>query len=443
MMMTRYALAAGLALSVAPPALAATDIQTVESENGFTAWLAEEHSIPFVALELRFKGGASLDEEGKRGATNLMVGLLEEGTGDLDARGFAAATESIAANFSYDVGDDAVAVSARFLTETRDEAVDLLRRSLIEPSFSEAAIERVRAQVLSSIRSDATDPDSIAAETFAKTAFGDHPYGSAFQGTLESVASLTREDLVTAHENALAQDRVYVSAAGDITPEELSQLMDDLLSDLPETGAPMPRDVEVQMPGGETVVPFETPQSTAVFGHEGIARADPDFFAAYVMNEILGGGGFEARLMQEVREERGLTYGVYSYLVPKDHGPLYMGRVASANDRVAEAVEVIRDEWARMAEEGVTEEELEAAKTYLTGAYPLRFDSNAAIAGILVGMQLDGLSPEYVLTRNDKVEALTVEDINRVAKRLLKPDSLHFTIVGEPEGLEGETSPGQ
>ncbi|GGA94807.1 peptidase M16 [Allosediminivita pacifica] len=442
-MMMRFALIAGIALGAATTAQAATDIQTVESENGFTAWLAEEHSIPFVALELRFRGGASLDEEGKRGATNLMVGLLEEGSGDMDARGFAAAAESIAANFSYDVGDDAVAVSARFLTETRDEAVDLLRQSLVEPTFSETALERVRAQVLSSIRSDVTDPDTLAAESFAKAAFGDHPYGSPYIGSLESVAALTREDMQTALHNAIAQDRVYVSAAGDITPEELSQLMDDLLSDLPETGAPMPEDVDVQMQGGETVVPFDTPQSTVVFGHEGIARDDPDFFAAYVMNHILGGGGFEARLMQEVREKRGLTYGVYSYLVPKDHGPVYMGRVASANDRVGEAVQVIRDEWARMAEEGVTEEELERAKTYLTGAYPLRFDSNAAIAGILVGMQLDGLDPEYVLTRNDKVEALTVEDINRVAKRLLKPEALHFAIVGQPEGLQEVSAPGQ
>ena len=206
----------------------------------------------------------------------------------------------------------------------------------------------------------------------------------------------------------------------------------------------MPADVDVAMPGGETVVPFDTPQSVAVFGHEGIARDDPDFFPAFVMNQALGGGGFEARLMQEVREKRGLTYGVYSFLVPKDHAALYMGRVASANDRIAQAIEVIRAEWARMAEKGMTEQELEQVKTYLTGEYPLRFDSNAAIARILVGMQLDGLSPDYVTNRNDMVRAVTVEDIARVADRLLKPEALTFTVVGQPAGLDGAAElPGQ
>jgi zinc protease len=229
---------------------------------------------------------------------------------------------------------------------------------------------------------------------------------------------------------------VYVGAAGDISAEELSEILDTLLSDLPEKGAPQAADVEVVTEAGVTVVPFDVPQSVAIFGHEGIARDDPDFFAAYVLNEILGGGGFEARLMEEVREKRGLTYGVYSYLVPKDHAALYLGRVSSANDRIAEAIEVIRDEWTKMAENGVTEEELATARTYLTGAYPLRFDGNGPIANILVGMQMDDLPVDYVNTRNDKINEITLEDIKRVAARVLKPEALHFVVVGQPEGLE-------
>ena len=432
--MKRFILAVGLILGGAA-AQAEVDIEVVESPVGFTAWLVEEPSIPFVALELRFKGGASLDAPGKRGATNLMVALLEEGSGDLDAQGFAAATESIAARFSYDVGDDTVSVSARFLTETMDEAVALLRQSLVDPVFDESSIERVRGQVISGIRSDATDPDELAGRAFDEIAFGDHPYGSDISGTLDSVAGLTRDDLVAAHRATMAQDRVHVSAAGDISAEALAALMDSLLSDLPETGAPQVPDIAVALEGGVTVVPFDTPQSVAVFGHEGIPRNDPDFFAAYVLNQVLGGGGFEARLMEEVREKRGLTYGVYSYLVPKDRAAVYMGRVASANDRIAEAIEVIQDEWRKAAEEGVSEAELEAVKTYLTGAYPLRFDSNAAIARILVGMQLDDLTPDYVVTRNDKVAAVTLEDIRRVAARILKPEALHFAVVGQPVGI--------
>jgi zinc protease len=212
--------------------------------------------------------------------------------------------------------------------------------------------------------------------------------------------------------------------------------MDELLGDLPETGAPLPGRVEVETSAGVEVVPFDTPQSVAMFGHRGMTRDDPDFFAAYVLNTIFGGGGFEARLMDEVREKRGLTYGVYSYLAPMDHAELFLGRVASANDKIGEAIDVIREEWRKIATEGVTEAELDRAKTYLTGAYPLRFDGNAPIAKILVGMQMDGLTPDYVNTRNDKIEAVTKADVDRVAAELLKPEELLFVVVGQPEGIE-------
>ncbi|WP_292289096.1 pitrilysin family protein [Marivita sp.] len=429
------ALAAFMMLA-AVPLRAEIDITEVTSPGGIDAWLVEEESIPFVALELRFKGGASLDAPGKRGATNLMVGLLEEGAGDLESREFAERAEALAASFEFDVGDDAVSISARFLTENQDEALALLRDAITQPRFDQTAIDRVKAQIVSSIRSDAQDPDSIVGEQFDQMVFGDHPYGSSIEGTEESLAALTREDLLAAHQGALARDRVHVGAAGDISAEELAEVLDKLLADLPETGAPQPADVDVETEAGVTVVPFDVPQSVAIFGHEGIARDDPDFFAAYVLNEILGGGGFEARLMEEVREKRGLTYGVYSYLVPKDHAELYLGRVSSANDRIAEAIDVIRDEWAKMAENGVTQEELDSAKTYLTGAYPLRFDGNGPIANILVGMQMDDLPVDYVNTRNDKIEAITLEDIKRVAARILKPEALRFVVVGQPEGLE-------
>ncbi|MDP4989982.1 MAG: insulinase family protein [Marivita lacus] len=423
-------------LIAAAPLRAEIDITEVTSPGGVNAWLVQEETIPFVALELRFKGGGSLDLPGKRGATNLMVGLLEEGAGDLDAREFAERAESLAASFDFDISDDAVSISARFLTENQDEALALLRDAITQPRFDQAAIDRVKAQIVSGIRSDAQDPDDLVGAAFDSMVFGDHPYGSSIEGTEESVAALTRDDLLTAYKGALARDRVYVGAAGDISAEGLAELMDKLLADLPETGLPQAPDIDVSTEAGVTVVPFDVPQSVAIFGHEGIARDDPDFFVAFVLNEILGGGGFEARLMEEVREKRGLTYGVYSYLVPKDHAALYLGRVSSANDRIAEAIAVIRDEWSKMAENGVTQEELDGAKTYLTGAYPLRFDGNGPIANILVGMQMDGLPVDYVNTRNAQVEAITLEDIKRVAARILKPEALRFVVVGQPEGLD-------
>lgn len=431
----RHILAAAFSLILIVPAWAEVAIKEVTSPGGITAWLVEDHSIPFVALELRFKGGASVDVEGKRGAINLMTGLLEEGAGDLDARGFARALEELAATFSYDVGDDALSVSARFLTETRDASVALLRSSIKEPLFDEASLERVRAQVLSGLASDAKDPNEIAGKTFDALAFGDHPYATSISGTIESVSALTRDDLVEAHRNVFARDRLYVGAVGDITEEELGLMLDTLLGDLPATGAPLPGPATVTIEGGTTVVDFETPQSVALFGHKGMDRDDPDFFAAYLMNQVLGGGSFESRLMSEVREKRGLTYGVYSYLVPKDYAATYMGSVSSANDRIGEAIDVIKEQWAFMQSEGVTAEELQDAKTYLTGAYPLRFSGNGPIADIMVGMQMQGLPIDYIATRNDKIDAVTLDDVNRVAAELLQPENLRVVIVGQPTGL--------
>ena len=436
--MIRFAITLGAFLMAALPLRAAVEIQQVTSPGGISAWLVEEHSIPFTALEIRFKGGQSLDRPGKRGAVNLMTGLIEEGAGDLDAQGFAAARESLAASYGFDSWNDGLSVSAQFLTENRPEAVELLRKALIEPRFDQDAVDRVREQVLSGIRSDATDPGEIASATVARLSFGDHPYGSDGGGTTESVTALTRDDIVQAWQDVLVRDQLYVGAVGDITPGELGVLLDDLLGALPQSGASMSGKAEFLAGPGVTVVPFDTPQSVIVFGHAGIERDDPDFFPAFVANQIFGGSGFSARLMTEVREKRGLTYGIGTYLATYDHGEAVLGQASTANERAAETVEVIRDEWARIAEQGVTEDELDAAKTFLTGAYPLRFDGNGRIAGQLVGMQTEGLTVDYIITRNDKVNAVTLDDIKRVAKRVFRPEDLHFVVVGQPDGLQSD-----
>ncbi|MEY4871083.1 MAG: hypothetical protein RLZZ563_413 [Pseudomonadota bacterium] len=417
------------------PLRAAVDIQTVTSPGGITAWLVQEENIPFTALEIRFRGGTSLDPAGKGGAVNLMTALIEEGTGDLDSQGFAAARDSLAASFSFSSDSDTVAVSAQFLTENRDQAIDLLRQAITAPRFDADAIERVRGQVLAGLRSDAKDPEAIAGNLFRTKAFGDHPYGRDGDGTIDSVTSLTRDDLVAAHQATLARDRVFVAAAGDISPEELGLLLDTLLGGLPETGAPQIGRADVALTGGVTVEPFPGPQSVILFGHSGIKRDDPDFFAATILNEVLGGSGFSARLMTEVREKRGLTYGIGTSLVGYDQAELVMGQAAVGNARVAEAVQVIRDEWVRIATTGISADELAKTKTYLTGAYPLRFDGNGPLATIMVNMQLIGLPSDYPKTRNDKVNAVTAEDVQRVAKTLFRPDDLRFIVVGEPDGL--------
>ena len=310
--MIRFFCAILLTFFVSLPATADVDIKEVETQGGLNAWLVQDNAVPFLALEIRFKGGASLDAPGKRGAINLMTALLEEGAGDMDARDFARESDSLAASFSFNVTDDSLSISARMLTENRNEAAALLRAALFEPRFDETSINRVRGQVLSNITSDLKDPDEIANRAMDNILFGDHPYASSLDGTTESVSALTRDDILAAHRAVFARDRVYIAAVGDITEEALAAFLDELLAGLPEEGEPIPSPADLEIPGGVTVVPFNTPQSVARFFQTGIDRDDPDYFAAMVMNHLLGGGSFESRLTDEVRKKRGLTYGVYS-----------------------------------------------------------------------------------------------------------------------------------
>ncbi len=434
-MMVRALALMGALICLALPLRAAVAIQEVTSPGGIKAWLVENHDIPFTALNIRFKGGTSLDASGKRGAVNLMTALIEEGAGDLDSQAFAAARDGMAAEFGFSSDSDGVSVSARFLTDTSAQATDLLHLALTQPRFDAKAIERVRGQVLQNIASSAKDPGTIASDLLSQAAFGDHPYGSSGDGTADSVQVLTRDDLLAAYHGALARDRIYVAAAGDISATDLGLMLDKLLGDLPATGAPQPADVALTAKGDVTQQSFPGPQSTISFYQSGIQFEDPDYFAATILNEILGGNGFSSRLMNEVREKRGLSYGIDTSLAAYEHAELLAGSVATSNEKAAETMQVIRDVWADVAKNGVTQKEVDDTKTYLTGAYPLRFDGNKRIASILVGMQMLGLPVTYPTERNAKVDAVTLEDVNRVAAALLTPDKLTFVVVGDAVGV--------
>lgn len=425
-----------LGLLAALPALAEVDIQELTSPKGQEFWLVEEHSIPIVAIEIGFRGGSRLDPEGKAGLAEFTMGLLNEGAGEMDAVAFANRAADISARLGFSAARDQVNVSARFLSETLDEGVELLATALTEPRFDADPVARVRGQMLSAIAQQETDPGAIASKTWFADAFPDHPYGTPQSGTRDSVLAITVEDLRAAQERLLTRANAKIAIVGDVAEERAGEIVDQLMADLAK-GEP----VEIELadstpPPGLTVIEQNVPQSVAVFGEAGIARDDPDFFPAYVMNHILGGGGLTSRLTEEVREKRGLAYSVYSYLVDLAEAKLYMGGVQTANERIAESLELIRAEWARMAEGGVTEAELEAAKTYLTGSFPLQFDSNAKIAGYLVFIQIEDLGIDYINERNGFIEEVTREDIARAAKRLLDPEALSFVVVGQPVGLD-------
>lgn len=434
--MIRLFIVLWVAVVAALPASAQIKIEEVTSEGGIKAWLVSEPAIPFIAVQIAFKGGTALDADGKTGATNLMVGLLEEGTSDMDATAFRRATESLAANFGFSADRDSVRISAQVLKSNADEALALLRKAIMDPAFNDVAFTRVKAQVVSGLESDLQDPQTIAGQRLNELAFAGHPYALPSRGTLETVGALTREDIFDAHRAVLTKDHLVVSVVGDVTAEELGPMLDTLLGGLPDTGAKLPPQIEFGATGGTTVVDFPSPQSQAIWAQTTEVDLDhPDFMPLFVMNHILGGGGFGSRLTDEVREKRGLTYGIYTYIAWLGATEYMGGGVASANGTIAEAISVVQDEWKRMADGGVTAAELEKAKKYMTGSYALRFDGNSKIARVMTGMQLDGFVPEYINTRNDRLNSVTLEDIARVAKTHLQPDGLRFVVVGQPEGM--------
>ncbi|MEC9435640.1 MAG: pitrilysin family protein [Pseudomonadota bacterium] len=431
------ALAAAAALALLPlrPAAAATDVQVVTSPGGITAWLVEEHSIPMLAMEMQFRGGASREPADKPGVTDFLAHMFDEGAGDLDSAAYSARADRLALRAGFSAGRDGFNVSAAMLTESRDASVDLLRLALTEPRFDPDAMERVRNGLLSGLAGDETDPGAILGRAWRKALFGDDPYGREVAGTTDSIAAMTPEDLRAMRAVALNRDGLAIGVVGDITAEALGPLLDRLLGDLPDAPLPdLPR-AELSADRSLEVIPLDVPQSVATLVAEGLDRHDPDFIPAYVMNHILGGGGFTSRLTEEVREKRGLTYSVYSYLAPYDRAALIASGISSANARIGEAIEVIKAEFARMRDGGATADELDKAQRYLTGAYPLRFDSNGKIAGQLAGLMADGFEPDYIENRNAMIEAVTLDDIARVAKRLLDPAKLKVVVVGQPEGL--------
>ncbi|MFQ5773118.1 MAG: M16 family metallopeptidase [Kiloniellaceae bacterium] len=435
-MTVRSALAALLLLIVAVPPAGAVEVQRVVSPGGIEAWLVEDHSNPIISLDLAFRGGAALDPAGKEGLAHMVSGLIDEGAGALDSQAFQGRLDDLSIRLRFSAGLDTFSGELRTLTENREAAFELLRLALTEPRFDTEPVSRIRSQILAGLAQDAEDPDEIAARTLRRLFFPAHVYGRQVAGTPESVARLTVADMRRFVAERFARDVLVVGVVGDIAPAALARLLDETFLRLPEKAAPL--DVPPADPEGEgalVVIERDVPQSVVAFGHEGIMRDDPDYYAAYVVNYILGGGGFASRLYAEVREKRGLAYSVYSYLNPLDRAALVVGGVATQNGRVALSLDVVRREWRRMASEGPTPQELEDAKTYLTGSFPLRFSSSGRISGMLVGMQLENLGIDYLDRRNGLIEAVTLEQARRVARRLYDPDKLTVVVVGKPEGV--------
>jgi zinc protease len=362
--------------------------------------------------------------------------MLDEGAGDLDSEAFQRALDDHAIRLHFSADRDEFTGHLQTLTRNLDKAFELATLALNAPRFDADPLERVRGQINAVLKRESKDPDSMAAQAWRRAAWPDHPYGRSPRGEICEVDAIKREDLVAQHKNLLARDVLKVAVVGAIDAATLGAKLDALFAGLPAhaTRNPVPQ-VEISGLGRRVLVDLDVPQSNIRFGRPGLSRHDPDYMAATVLNHIWGGGSFTSRLWQEVREKRGLTYSVYSMLsTPKASAGL-IGATSTKNERAAESLSVITEEAERMAAEGPTDEELEKAKKYLVGSYALRFDTSTKIAGHLLQLQQEGFEPDYLDRRNSEIEAVTIEDARRVAKRLLGDGRFLIAVVGRPEGL--------
>ncbi len=431
-------LAALALILLAPPALA-IEVQRVVSPGGVEAWLVSDRINPIISVNIAFRGGAALDPAGNGGLANMVSGLLDEGAGDLDSQAFQRRLKDLAVRLSFDAGRDTFSGSLRTLTENRDAAFRLLGLALTKPRFDDEPVARIRGQIQARLRQDSEDPDIIARRTLSRTLFPGHPYGRPVRGSRESVAAIGVDDLKRFVKRRLARDNLVIGVVGDIDAAELAPLLDAVFGKLSEKSAPARVSETTPRSNGATIVvrkPF--PQSAVLFSQAGLKRDHPDYYRATVVNHILGGGGFTSRLYDQVREKRGLAYSVYSALYPLDHAALILGSAGTANESVSETIDLIRKLWRELGSNGVTEQELADAKTFITGSFPLRFTSSGRIASILIGMQLENLGIDYLERRNSYIEAVTLEDANRVAGRLYDADALTMVVVGEPVGVDSE-----
>lgn len=429
---------AGALAATVPQTARAADVVEVEAA-GVTAWLAADPAVPVVAISFRMEGGAATDPAALQGRARLLADLLTEGAGDLDDSAFKKRLADLSASIRFSATQDGVSGSLYTLSENLAEAADLLGLALTAPRFDAAALERAKAAQIASLKSARERPSRRAYRAFLETAFANHPYARSVRGRIATLSKLTADDLSAFREQRFGRDRLLVAAAGDISEEALADAMQRAFGGLPEAAPGGPADLApVALPESalRLLASLPAPQSTIVFGGPGIRRIDPDWRAATLLTRIMG-GGFGARLMEEVRVKRGLVYGISAGLTELDAAALILGSASTDNATVAETVDVISTEWARMAAEGPTEQELADAKAYITGSLPLALDSTTAIADALLAIRQYDLPRDYLERRAALIEAVTIEDVRRVAARLFDPKRLMFAVAGAPEALEG------
>ena len=430
--MRRFLLAVLLVLAL-PLAANALEVREVKTPKGITVWFAEDHTVPIVAMNYAFAGGAAGDPADKQGLANFLSAMLDEGAGDLASEAFQERMEELAFSMSHSAGREWFNGSFRSLSRNLDESVKLLALAINRPRFDQQPLERIRKQLLVSLRKKAEDPEELAWRAFRRMLFGNHPFGRDRDGTEAGIRAITADDLRALHKRLFSREGLLVVVAGDISEQRMIRMVDAVFGDLPEKSG-MPRIDKPVMPrqARQKIIRKPVAQSIVLMGGDSLLRSDPDFIPAYVVNHILGGGGFGSRLMEEVREKRGLAYSVYSAMFAYRKAGMFFAYAGTRNDKALLARDIMLANIRRVAKEGVTGRELEEAKDYLIGSWLLRFDSTTKIASVLLGLRQQDLGIDYLQKRNGLMRAVTLEDAKRAARRMLHPERMQVVVFGNP-----------
>lgn len=424
-----------VAIFIASPAFATT-VKEVKTPAGITAWLVEEHSQPLISVSVAFRGsGAAYDISGKEGRALMTSAMLTEGASNMDSEAFARALETNAVRLSFSADEDNFYSSLATLSEHKELAFSYLGLALLHPRFDDDAFARIKRQTLSAIKQQQEKPGYRLGRAWQERIYGNHPYSNQDLGTQQSVSKMAKNDLASFSKNYLTRENIIISVVGDINASELATLLDKNLSALPTDYKPDTKLADIKLPedGKQIVINLDIPQTIIRFGMEGLKRSDPDYITGYVMNYLLGGGMLTSRLNNEIREKRGLVYSVGSSLTPLQHAQLFSGSLATRNEKAGEAISVLKQTLSDFAEKGVDEAELSDAKRFLTGSFVVGMDSNSSIVSFLTMMQLYNLGIDYMDKRNSLIEAVSVKQVNDMAKRLIKLDKLQIVMIGKPQ----------
>ena len=412
-------------------------IAEVITPLGLKAWLVEDPSSPVVSLSFSFDGGSARDSQEHKGLASITATLLTDGAGPLDAQAFRQREEETAVSLGFGAALDRVDGSMRTLSAKCDEAFDLLRLAVTAPRFDADRFDHRRRQTIARLNQAEQRAPAVAQRTLMATVFAGHPYAITTEGVRDSLRGLAVDQVKARAKALLTRTGLILAAVGDIDAAELARQLDRTFGGLP-AGAALPSLPDWSPPTKARTVSIErpVPQSSMLIALPGLLREDPDWHAALVMARVLGGGQ-QSRLFNEVREKRGLAYSISAGLRDQEKAGLLVVSTGSANERVAQSLEVIRTELARMRD-GATDQELADARTYLSGSLALSLDSSSAIANLVHQMQVEHLPRDYLDRRAAVIGAVTAEDVHRVARRLLRAEAMTTVVVGKPVGLVAE-----